>query len=179
MTTDFRLDHALNGLSDKEKKDFLEYLDKNREDIMLSSIVKYHRANCIAYGLRGDSLVSFKSDKDGKYVSHSTYDAKRFDVGYITVTGRELINFMKVLRKWLSKGSDAPKESTKQSYDSVLLAHSFGYDVVYLLERIKLEDAISDYVETQELDNAEGIKVLFFNQSDMKTVTEEKKFKLV
>ena len=67
MTTDFRLDHALNGLSDKEKKDFLEYLDKNREDIMLSSIVKYHRANCIAYGLRGDSLVSFKSDKDGKY----------------------------------------------------------------------------------------------------------------
>lgn len=179
MTTDFRLDHVLNGLSDKEKKEFREYLDKNREDKTLKDILGYHRGDRIAYGLHGDNLVSFKSDKDGKYVSHSTYDTKRFDVGHITVTGRELINFMKVLRKWLSKGSDAPKESTKQSYDSVLLAHSFGYDLVYLLEQIKLEDAISDYVETQELDNAEGIKVLFFNQSDLKTVTEEKKFKLV
>ena len=178
MTTDFRLDNALNGLSDKEKKDFLEYLDKNREDIMLSSILKYYRANCIAYGLRGDNLVSYKSDKDGKCVSHSTYDAKRFEVGHITVTGRDLINFMKVLRKWISKDTADSKKSAKQSYDSVLLAHSFGYDRVYFLKDINLEYAISDYVETQELDNAEGIKVLFFNQSDMKTVTEEKKYKL-
>lgn len=179
MTTDFRLDHVLNGLTDKEKKEFREYLDKNREDKTLKDILGSHRGDRIAYGLRGDNLVSYKSVKEGKYVSHSTYDTKRFVVGYITVTGRELINFMKVLRKWLSKDTAVSKESTKQAYDSVLLMHSFFDDHVYLLEDIKLEDAISDYVETQELDNAEGIKVLFFNQSDLKTVTEEKKFKLV
>lgn len=179
MTTDFRLDHALNGLSDKEKKEFREYLDQNREDKTLKIILDYHRGDRIAYGLRGDNLVSYASDKDGKYVRHDAYDTNRFDVGYITVTGRELINFMKVLRKWLSKDTAVTKECTKQSYDSVLLAHSFGHGLVYLLEYVKLEDAINDYVETKELDNAEGIKVLFFNQSDMKTVTEEKKFKLV
>lgn len=178
MTTDFRLDHVLNGLNDKEKKEFREYLDQNREDKTLKSILDYHRGDRIAYGLRGDNLISYKSDKDGKYVSNSTYDTKRFVVGYITVTGRELINFMKVLRKWLSKVTDTPKESTKQSYDSVLLMHD-DCNHVYCLEDDRLGDAIATFVKFNNLPSAEGIKVLFFNQSDMKTVTEEKKFKLV
>lgn len=178
MTTDFRLDNALNGLSDKKKNEFREYLDKSREDIMHSSIVKYYRANCIAYGLRGDNLVSYKSDKDGKYVSNSTYDTKRFNLGYITVTGRELINFMKVLRKWLSKGTETPKESTKQSYDSVLLMYD-DCNHVYCLEDDRLGDAIADFVTFNNLPSSEGIKVLFFNQADTKIVTEEKKYKLV
>lgn len=174
MTTDFRLDHTLESMRDADSRAFADYLVNASLDANYRSILTRPHDEA-KYGLRNDRLVSYRSDKSGVYVSSYSLSSRRFKIGWGTYTGHELINFMKILRTWLNKTDTEPK---KQSYDHVLLTYDGLEPMVFNLKDHTLEDAINMFSEEYGFEDADGIKVLFFNDSDMKMVTEERKYKL-